>query len=135
MFCEYPEKFFPYAQIDVVFFRSPEREGSDDFTEKTFKGPIQNQVREALSYIRTMVIEEKVVKFPDRAEADRFYSYPYEAIEETLVNAVFHKSYQIREPVEVRIYIDCIIVINHPGPEPYIDMELLRKQIWAYKIL
>jgi len=43
------------------------------------------------------------------------------------VNAVFHKSYQIREPVEVRIYIDCIIIINHPGPEPYIDMEKLTQ--------
>jgi len=126
MFCEKPEKFFPCAQIDVVFFRSHEREGSDDFTEKTFTGPIQNQVREALSYIRTMVIEEKVVKFPDRAEADRFYSYPYDAIEEALVNAVFHKSYQIREPVEVRIYIDRIIIINHPGPELYIDMDDLK---------
>ena len=127
MFCEKPEKFFPYAQIDVVFFRSHEREGSDDFTEKTFTGPIQNQVREALSYIRTMVVEEKVVKVPGRAEANRFYSYPYEAIEEAVVNAVFHKSYQIREPVEVRIYIDCIIIINHPGPELYIDMEKLQQ--------
>ena len=127
MFCDKPEKFFPYAQIDVVFFRSADREGSDDFTEKTFAGPIQNQVREALSYIRTMVIEEKVVKVPDRAEANRFYSYPYEAIEEALVNAVFHKSYQVREPVEVRIYIDCIIIINHPGPELYIDMDKLKQ--------
>jgi len=127
MFCEKPEKFFPYAQIDVVFFKSHEREGSNDFTEKTFTGPIQKQVRDALSYIRTMVIEEKVVKVPGKAEANRFYSYPYEAIEEALVNAVFHKSYQIREPVEVRIYIDRIIIINHPGPEPYIDMDKLKQ--------
>jgi len=123
MFSERPHKFFPYAQIDVVFFRSHQREGSDDFTEKTFYGPIQNQVRDALSYIRTMVIEEKVVKLPDRAEANRFYSYPYEAIEEALVNAVFHKSYQLREPVEVRIYIDRIIILNYPGPEHSIDMD------------
>ncbi|MCL1883786.1 MAG: putative DNA binding domain-containing protein [Defluviitaleaceae bacterium] len=127
MFSEKPEKFFPYAQIDVVFFKSHDREGSDDFTEKTFFGPIQKQVREALSYIKSMVIEEKVVKIPGRAEANRFYSYPYEAIEEALVNAVFHKSYQIREPVEVRIYIDCIIIINHPGPELYIDMDKLKQ--------
>ena len=127
MFSNNPEKFFPYAQIDAVFFRSPDREGSDDFTEKTFKGPIQKQVREALSYIKTMVIEEKVVKVPGRAEANRFYSYPYEAIEEVLVNAVFHKSYQVREPVEVRIYIDCVIIINYPGPELHIDMDKLKQ--------
>jgi len=48
VFSEKPEKFFLYTQIDVVFFRSPDRDGSDDFTEKTFTGSIQNQVREVL---------------------------------------------------------------------------------------
>ena len=49
------------------------------------------------------LIEEIVVKHPDRAEADRFYNYPFEAMEEALVNAVYHRSYEIREPIEVRI--------------------------------
>jgi ATP-dependent DNA helicase RecG len=60
-------------QIELIRFDSSEAEGSDDFTEKTFIGPIQKQIRVALSYIKAVVIEEKVVKYPDRAEADRFY--------------------------------------------------------------
>jgi ATP-dependent DNA helicase RecG len=82
----------PGAQIELIRFNSSDAEGSDDFTEKLFTGSIQKQVRNALSYIKTVVIEEKVVKHPDRAEADRVFNYPYVALEEILVKAVFHKS-------------------------------------------
>jgi ATP-dependent DNA helicase RecG len=122
MFSEHPEKFLPGAQIELIRFNSPEAEGSDDFTEKVFTGPLQKQVRDALSYIQATLIEEKVVKRPDKAEAERFFNYPYAALEESLVNAVFHKSYRIQEAVEIRIYVDCIKIINYPGPEKWIDM-------------
>jgi ATP-dependent DNA helicase RecG len=126
MFADHPEKLLPGAQIELIRFNSPEAEGSDDFTEKTFTGPIQKQIRDALSYIKAVVIEEKVVKYPDRAEADRFYNYPYGALEEVLVNSIFHKSYRIGEPVEIRIYVDQIKIINYPGPDKYIDMDELK---------
>lgn len=63
-----PEKFFPYAQIDVVQF--PKGLGGDDIIEQTFKGPIQQQLRDALRYIRNTIITEKVIKYPNRAEAN-----------------------------------------------------------------
>jgi ATP-dependent DNA helicase RecG len=91
MFAEHPEKFLPCAQIELIRFHSAEAEGSADFTEKIFTGPIQKQIRDALSYINVTLIEEKVVKYPDRAEVDRFFNYPYDALEEILVNAIFHK--------------------------------------------
>ena len=37
-----PEKFFPYAQIDVVQF--PDDLGGDQIIEKTFKGPLHQQL-------------------------------------------------------------------------------------------
>lgn len=70
-----PDKFFPYTQIDVVQF--PDGLGGNDIIEKTFKGPIQQQLRDALQYIKNTVITERVVKHPDRAEADRFFNYPF----------------------------------------------------------
>lgn len=84
---------------------------------------IRKQVRDALDYIKTTVIEEKVVKIDGRAEADRFFNYPYNALEEALVNAVLHKNYKEDVPVEIRIYLDQIQIINFPGPDHYIDME------------
>jgi len=60
-----PDKFFPYTQIDVVQF--PSGLGGNNIIEKNFKSPIQQQLRDALQYIRNMVISEKVVKHPDRS--------------------------------------------------------------------
>lgn len=67
-----PEKFFPYAQIDVVQF--PDDLGGDQIIEKTFKGPLHQQLREALQYIRNSVLTERVQKLPDVAEANRFFN-------------------------------------------------------------
>ena len=122
MFGERPDKLIAGSKIELVRFHDKEAEASD-FTEKTFYGPIWKQVRGALDYIKTTVIEEKVIKVDGRAEADRFFNYPYNALEEALVNAVLHKNYKEDVPVEIRIYIDQIQIINFPGPEHYIDME------------
>ncbi len=123
MFAERPDRLIPGAQIDLVKFQTEEAEGSDDFIEKTFYGPIWKQVRDALDYIQTNVLEEKVVKIQGRAEAERYFNYPYNALEEILVNAVFHKSYREPEPVEIRIYVDNIMVINYPGLARWIRLD------------
>lgn len=119
-----PEKFFPYTQIDVVQF--PEGVGGNKIIEQTFKGPLHEQLRGALRYIRNMVLTEKVVKHPDRAEADRFYNWPYAAIEEALANAVYHKGYDEREPIEVRVERDVLEIISHPGPDQSVTIEDLK---------
>lgn len=83
-------------------------------------------MREALQYIRNVVITEKVVKHPDRAEADRFFNYPYAAIEEALSNAVYHRAYDEREPIEVRIEADRIEIVSFPGPDRSVTIEGLK---------
>lgn len=123
-----PEKFFPYAQIDVVQF--PDDLGGDQIIEKTFSGPLHQQLREALQYIRNSIITERVHKLPDKAEANRYFNYPYAAIEESLSNAVYHKGYDIREPIEVRVLPDKIEILSHPGADRSISMEGL-KNYWA----
>ncbi len=123
MFTEHPEKLIPGAYIELIRFNTKEAEASDDFTEKTFTGPIWRQVQDALEYIKTTVIEQKVVKVQGKAEAERFFNYPYNALEEALVNAVFHKSYREPEPVEIRIYVDSIQILNYPGLAKWINFE------------
>ena len=123
-FSEAPEHFFPATQIDVVWF--PEGAGGDRFEEKEFKGPLGRMTREALDYIQRNYLKETVVKHKDRAEAERFWNVPYAAIEEALVNAVYHRSYEIREPVEVRITREEIVILSFPGPDRSIRMKDLR---------
>jgi ATP-dependent DNA helicase RecG len=119
-----PHRFFPYAQIDVVQF--PDDLGGDQIIEKTFKGPLHQQLREALQYIQNVVITERVEKLPNVAEAKRFFNYPFAAIEESLSNAIYHKGYDIREPIEVRILPDKIEIVSHPGADRSISIENLR---------
>ena len=123
-FCLNPEKFFPYAQIDVVQF--PDDLGGDKIIEKTFKGPLHHQLREALQHIQNAVIQEQVIKLPDVAEARRFFNYPFAAIEESLSNAVYHKGYDVREPIEVRVLPDRIEIVSHPGADRSITMDGLK---------
>ena len=119
-----PERFFPYAQIDVVQF--PDGLGGDRIIEKTFKGPLHQQLREALQYIQNSILQEQVVKMPNKAEARRFFNYPYAAVEESLCNAVYHKGYDVREPIEVRVLPDRIEIVSHPGADRSITEEGLR---------
>ncbi len=123
MFADHPEKNIPGAQINLVWFHDEDAEASDNFTEKEFTGPIWKQIRDALDYIKNNVIEEKVVKIQGEAKAERYFNYPYNALEEVLVNAEFHKTYMDPEPVEIRIYVDYIQIINFPGPYRWIDMD------------
>ena len=123
-FNEQPRRFFPATQIDVVWF--PEGAGGDRFDEKTFEGPLARIARDALSYIQTNYLKQTVVKHPDRAEAERFWNFPYAAIEEAVINAVYHRSYEIREPIEVRITPDDLVVLSFPGPDRSIRMADLR---------
>lgn len=119
-FNEAPERFFPYTQIDVVWF--PEGAGGDRFVEKVFKGPLARSTRWALEYIRGNYLFETVIKHPDRAEATRLWNFPYVAIEEAVVNAVYHRSYEEREPIEVRIDRKEVVVLSFPGPDRSIKL-------------
>ena len=119
-----PHKFFPATQIDVVWF--PDGAGGDKFTEKEFRGPLPRMLRESLDYIRRNYISETVIKHHDRAEATRVENFPFPAIEEAVVNAVYHRGYDVREPVEVRIYRDELIILSYPGPDRSVRLKQLR---------
>lgn len=54
-FCMEPDKFFPCTQIDIVQF--PDGLGGDNIIENTFKGPIHQQLREALQFIKNSIVK------------------------------------------------------------------------------
>jgi ATP-dependent DNA helicase RecG len=126
MFHPEPWRFFPVMQIDVVWFPS-EGPGGDAFSEKIFKGPIPQLLGDALDFIKRNFISETVIKHPNQAESSRVQNFPYEAIEEAIVNAVYHRAYDIREPVEIRIMHDEMIILSYPGPDRSVDLSSLQK--------
>lgn len=78
---------------------------------------------EAISYIERNYLKETVVKYPDKPQAERFWNFPIGAIEEALVNAIYHRSYEEREPVEVRITREELLVLSYPGADRSILMD------------
>lgn len=123
-FNEQPEQFFPATQIDVVYF--PDGAGGDHFEEKVFKGPLGRITRDALDYINRNYLKEGVTKHADRPQAERFWNYPLAAIEEAVVNAVYHRSYEIREPIEIRLDGQELVVLSFPGPDRSIRLQDLQ---------
>lgn len=124
-FNERPDDFFPYARIEVVDKPDPTGVG---MTEKIFTGPLDRQLRDALSYIKNYIIKEKVIKLPNRAEAVRIFNLPYAAVEETLSNAIYHKSYQIGEPITVTVTPDRMEITSLPGPDRTISNNDLQNR-------
>ena len=123
-FNEAPHRFFPATQIDVVWF--PDGPGGDRFEEKEFRGPLAIILREAIEFIDRNYLKETVIKHPHQPEAERFWNFPLAAIEEALVNAIYHRSYEEREPVEVRITPQELTILSFPGADRSIRMADLQ---------
>lgn len=129
-FNESPERFFPYARIEVVDKPDPTGVGMQ---EKTFTGPLDKQLRDALAYIRNYILKEYVTKVPNSEIAIRAFNWPYQAIEEALSNAVYHKSYQLHEPITVTITPEKMEILSLPGPDRSISDEDLERCILISK--
>ncbi|WP_314878910.1 Fic family protein [Haemophilus parahaemolyticus] len=119
-FNSHPERFFPTTQIDVVYF--PDGTGGNVIEEKVFKGPLGRITQDALDYIKNRYIQETVLKHPERAQAERFFNFPFAAVEEAVVNAIYHRSYEEREPIEIRITSEELSVLSFPGPDHAIKL-------------
>ena len=90
MFAERPDKLISGAQINLVRFNTKEAEAGNIMFEKTFTDPIWKQITDVLDYIKTNVIIEKTVKIENQEKSVKCVNYPYNALEEAIVNAVFH---------------------------------------------
>ena len=120
MFSMEPERFVPYSYIVVDYIPDP---AGDGLETKTFRGPVQKQLSDALLYIRNQYLKTRIIKTPGQAESVTIENYPYEALQELLPNAVLHKDYQIPEPITVRITSDRIEITSFPGISPAISDE------------
>lgn len=127
MFCEKPSKFFPYTQIDVVTFPNGKMNDPNNFTEITFKGSVPQMIKQTMDYIKSNVLKEHVRKISGRQEAERFWNYPYDAIEEAVVNSVYHRDFLQHEPIEITIEPNGISILNCPGPDRSISKEDIKK--------
>ena len=127
MFCEHPEKFFKYTQVDIVIFPEGRIKGPNNFNETTIRGSVPQIIKGTLSYIKNNLLREYVFKVSHKEEANRFWNYPIAALEEVVVNAMYHRDYQQYEPVEISVEPDGIHVLSFPGPDRTISNAAIEK--------
>ena len=118
-----PTNWFRGATIEVVQFA--DRAG-DVLEERVFRGGLLDQLRDCLNHLGNLSVTH-LRKRPDRIQARRWVDYPMTALRETLVNAAYHRGYDVDqpEPVKVYLYPDRIEVISYPGPVAGIEQNHL----------
>jgi len=84
-------------------------------------------IKQTMDYIKSHVLKEYVHKISGRQEAERFWNYPYDAIEECVVNSVYHRDFLQHEPIEITIEPSGISILNCPGPDRSISKADLEK--------
>jgi len=94
MFCEHPEKIFRYTQVDIVIFPKGRMNDPNNFSETTIYGSVPQLVNGTLAYLKSTIIREYVSKQKNVPESLRFYNYPIQALEEAIVNSLYHRDYR-----------------------------------------
>ena len=114
------EEWFRGAKIEVVQFAA-DRAG-DVQEERTFRGALVDQVRGCLNYLENLSTHH-LQKQPDRSRVRGWVSYPMPALRETLVNAVYHRGYDVDQPEPTKVYLfpNRVEIISYPGPVPGIE--------------
>ena len=128
MFCKDSAKFFPVTQVDIVVFPEGCIKNPNNMIEvPKIVGTVPEMIKQTLDYFKTNVIKKRIVKQKDKAESLVYYNYPYQAIEEAVVNALYHRDYQEREPVEITIEPNKISILSYAGPDRSISLEMINK--------
>ncbi len=128
MFCEHPEKFFRYTYVQMTSFPKGSVENpsiSEDFPKIT--GSVPQMIQATMDRIKNLFIREKVIKVKGQMEAVKIKNYPYEAIEEAVVNAFYHRDYMSNEPITIEIEPDCINIMNFPGVDRSISASTIAE--------
>ena len=115
-----PGKWFRGARIEVVQFAA-DRAGNVQ-EERTFGGALVDQLRDCLNYLENFSAFH-LQKRRDRSQVRGWVSYPLPALRETLVNAVYHRGYDVDQPEPTKVYLfpSRVEVISYPGPVPGIE--------------
>jgi len=128
MFCENPEKYFPITRVEIVIFPEGRFNNPNNMIEiPRITGSVPYIIKQTLDYLRVNVVQERIIKVSDKEEAIKFFNYPYAALEEGVANALYHRDYQEREPVEITIEPDMITILSFSGPDRSVSLEAVRE--------
>ena len=128
MFCQYQEQFFPVTYARMAIFYEGREKNPNNFTAfPIIKGTVPEMIEKVLNTLQSNVIKERIIKQKNDARSIRFFNYPYQALEEAVVNAFYHRDYQVYEPVEITIEPHRISILSFSGPDRSISMQSIKE--------
>lgn len=118
MFCEDPSKFFKRTQVEIVYFPEGRLNNPNNLYEgPIIKGSITQIIDRTLEYLNRMLVMQTIIKPKDSSRSLKFFSYPYQALEESVTNSLYHRDYREWEPVVITIEPQGITIQNVGGPD------------------
>lgn len=117
LFAKEPQLLFSQAIVHAGAFRD---EGALILDGVDVDGNVQNQIERTIDFIKRNIRRSIVVT--GKAEHDRVWEYPVEALRETVTNAICHRDYASPHDIQIKILEDRLVVIS-PGLLPF-DMDL-----------
>jgi len=117
LFAKDPQIMFSQAIIHAGAFRD---EGALILDSCDVDGNVQNQVERTIEFIKRNIRRSIVVS--GKAEHDRVWEYPIEALRETITNAICHRDYTSQHDIQIKIMEDRLVIIS-PGLLPF-DMDI-----------
>ena len=127
LFCNHPDKFFPKTQVEIVFFpEGREKNPNSMFEVPVIQGSVPKMINDTLQYLKTMLIRQRIVKPKDDEHSITAFNYPYQAVEEAVVNAFYHRDYREYAPIEITIEPHRLTIFNLGGPDHSISMNAIH---------
>ena len=118
MFCENPSKFFKRTQVEVVFFPEGRLVNPNNIYEAPIiTGSVTQIIERTLEYLNRMVVVQTIIKPKNDNHSIKFYTYPYQALEESITNSLYHRDYREWEPVVITVEPKGITIQNVGGPD------------------
>lgn len=128
MFCEEPSKFFKRTQVEVVYFPEGRLNNPNNLYEgPVIKGSITQIIDRTLEYLNRMLVMQTVIKPKDSSRSQKFVTYPYQALEESVTNSLYHRDYREWEPVVITVEPLGITIQNVGGPDRSISAADISK--------
>jgi len=117
------EKKYHYYIRKYASSFQPSKEEREELISLSRRTPFDDQINTQASVydISPLLVQEFLQNVDsalvDQIDANTPIKEIYRALEESIANALYHRSWDMREPVEIRILPDCIEIINQGGPD------------------
>ena len=118
MFCENPSKFFKRTHVEIVYFPEGRLNNPTNLYEgAVITGSVPQIIDRTLEYLKRMLVMQSIIKPENDYRSRKFYTYPYQELEESVTNSLYHRDYREWEPVVITVEPDSITIQNVGGPD------------------